>query len=62
MPVSKPMKLISLMFDQDEKAQLEKLARERNISLSHAIREGARMYLSEWRDRESAEGREVPVP
>lgn len=53
MPVTKPMKLISLMFDEDEKRQLADLAQRQNISLSHAIREGARLYLHEWQERES---------
>ena len=55
MPVSKPMKLIALRLDEDEKRRLEQLARDRNVTLSHALREGARIYLGELRDRRDSE-------
>lgn len=55
MPVSKPMKLISLMFDEDEKRQLADLAKRQNVSLSHAIRQGARLYMQEWQEHERDE-------
>lgn len=45
--ISKPMKLIALRMDEDEKARLEHLASERDISLSMALREGARLYLGD---------------
>jgi len=47
---SKPMKLMTLRLNVDEKRRLEKLAREQHITLSHALREGAKLYLDELRD------------
>lgn len=47
MPVSKPMQLVAIRFDADEKARLAQLAAERNITLSYAIRQGVRLYLDE---------------
>ncbi len=48
MPTTKPMKLFSLLLDEDEKKRLAELAAARNVSLSYAMREGARMYLQDW--------------
>lgn len=47
MPLSKPMQIVNLRLDPDEKARLAELAAERNITLSYAFREGIRMYLDE---------------
>jgi hypothetical protein len=47
MSISKPMKLIALRMDEEEKARLEHLASERDVSLSVALREGARLYLGD---------------
>ena len=41
------MKLIALRMDEEEKARLEHLASERDVSLSMALREGARLYLGD---------------
>jgi predicted transcriptional regulator len=46
-PLSKPMKLICLRLDEDEKARLQELAAERNLTLSYVLREGARLYLED---------------
>jgi predicted DNA-binding protein len=43
--VSKPMKLITLRIDEEEKARLEQLAERGNVTLSRALREGAALYL-----------------
>lgn len=51
MPLSTPMKIITLRFDPEEKARLQELAAARNITLSHALREGARLYLDEFSAR-----------
>jgi len=48
MSVSKPMKLLTLRLDPDEKARLEQIAAERHVTLSYALREGARLYLEEF--------------
>lgn len=48
MPVSKPMQLLTLRLDPDEKARLEAIAAERHVTLSYAFREGARLYLEEF--------------
>jgi len=45
------MKLITLRIDAEEKARLEQLAEERNVTLSRALREGACLYLGEVRER-----------
>src|ERR1041385_4985574 len=49
--VSRPMKLIALRIDEEEKARLEQLAEERDVTLSRALREGAALYLSELREK-----------
>jgi hypothetical protein len=43
------MKLIALRIDEEEKARLEQLAEERDVTLSRALREGAALYLSDLR-------------
>lgn len=47
--VTKPMLTASIMLRMTpaEKRKLAKLARDRNVSLSYALREGARMWLEE---------------
>jgi hypothetical protein len=45
------MKLIALRIDEEEKARLEQLAEERDVTLSRALREGAALYLSELREK-----------
>jgi predicted transcriptional regulator len=52
MPTSKPMKLMTLLMDEDEKRQLQQLARDQNITLSYALREGARRYLAERQEHD----------
>jgi hypothetical protein len=49
MPVSKPMKLITLRIAEEEKARLEQLAQRGNVTLSRALREGAALYLADAR-------------
>jgi hypothetical protein len=58
--VSKPMKLVALRIDEEQKARLEQLAEERDVTLSRAFREGALLYLSELREKaHQARGRDV---
>jgi hypothetical protein len=45
------MKLIALRIDEEEKARLEQLAEERDVTLSRALREGAALYLSDLREK-----------
>jgi hypothetical protein len=47
--ISRPMKLIALRIDEEEKSRLEQLAEERDVTLSRALREGAALYLSDLR-------------
>ena len=54
--VSKPMKLITLRIDEEEKARLEQLAERGNVTLSRALREGAGLYFAE-RQAKSHRGR-----
>jgi hypothetical protein len=49
--VSKPMKLVTLRIDEEQKARLEQLAEERDVTLSRAFREGAILYLNELREK-----------
>jgi hypothetical protein len=54
------MKLIALRIDEEQKARLEQLAEERDVTLSRAFREGATLYLSELREKaHKALGRDV---
>lgn len=54
MPTTGPMKLVTVLMDDDEKKRLAELAAERNISLSYALREGARQLLGDASARREA--------
>lgn len=41
------MKLMTLRMPTEEKARLEQLAKQRNVTLSHALREGVKLFLEE---------------
>jgi hypothetical protein len=56
MSVSKPLQLVSLRLTPQEKRNLAQLAADQHVTLSHALREGARLYLE---DLEA--GRRKPV-
>jgi predicted transcriptional regulator len=45
------MKLVALRIDEEQKARLEQLAEERDVTLSRAFREGAMLYLSDLREK-----------
>jgi hypothetical protein len=45
------MKLVALRIDEEQKARLEQLAEERDVTLSRAFREGAVLYLNELREK-----------
>jgi hypothetical protein len=47
---SRPMKLVTVWLTEDEKATLDALAREEKITLSHAMREGLKLYFEDARD------------
>src|SRR4051812_35128970 len=49
--VSRPMKIITLRIDEEEKARLEQLAEAGDITLSRALREGAALYLKDFQGR-----------
>jgi hypothetical protein len=49
--ISKPMKIITLRIDEEEKARLEQLAERGNVTLSRALREGAALYLGDLHGR-----------
>ncbi len=51
MPTSAPLKtaMFTLRLSPEEKADLERKAADRNLSLSEALRDGARAYLDELR-------------
>jgi len=48
--VSKPMKLVTVWFTEDEKKFLDELAKRENVTLSKALREGAQLYFQDARD------------
>lgn len=50
MPVSKPLQMFAVRLSDEDRALLEAKAAERHITLSHAIREGLRLYCQEARD------------
>src|SRR5436190_753218 len=49
--VSRPMKIITLRIDEEEKARLEQLAEAGDVTLSRALREGAALYLRDLQGR-----------
>ena len=42
--VSKPMKLVTVWFTEEEKAILDELAKTENVTLSKALRGGAELF------------------
>jgi hypothetical protein len=48
--VSKPMKLVTVWFTEEEKRFLDELAKKENVTLSKALREGASLYFDDARD------------
>jgi hypothetical protein len=66
--VSKPMKLVTVWFTEEEKAFLDELAKTEDVTLSKALREGAQLYFedaaeklgaSEWLEARRGEGGEA---
>ena len=47
--VSKPMKLVTVWFTEEEKAFLDELAKTEHVTLSKALREGAQLYFEDVR-------------
>ena len=47
---SRPMKLVTVWFTEEEKAFLDELAKRENVTLSRALREGAQMYFQDAKD------------
>lgn len=59
------MRVVTLRMDPSEKARLEMLARQKNVTLSWALREGARLMLEDakhWLNEDSEEGQLVAIP
>jgi len=57
---SKPMKLVTVWFTEEEKAFLDELAKKENITLSKALREGAQLYFDDakgWVEERRTDGR-----
>ena len=58
--VSKPMKLVTVWFTEEEKAFLDELAKKENVTISKALREGVQMYFAdakEWIEERKGEER-----
>lgn len=49
--VSKPMKLVTVWFTEEEKAFLDELAKTEDVTLSKALREGAKLYFEETAEK-----------
>lgn len=49
--VSKPMKLVTVWFTEEEKAFLDELAKTEKVTLSKALREGAQLYFEDAADK-----------
>jgi hypothetical protein len=47
---SRPMKLVTVWFTEEEKAFLDELAKRENVTLSRALREGAQLYFQDAKD------------
>ncbi len=49
MAITKPMRTVSYMlrFTPQEKARLERLAADQEVTLAHALREGAKLLLQD---------------
>ncbi len=59
--MSKPMKLVTVWFTEEEKAFLDELAKKENVTISKALREGVQMYFAdakEWIEERKGEERE----
>jgi hypothetical protein len=48
--VSKPMKLVTVWFTEEEKAFLDELAKQENVTISKALREGLKLYFEDAKD------------
>jgi hypothetical protein len=68
--ISKPMKLVTVWFTEDEKAFLDELARSEDVTLSKALRGGAQLYFEDaagklgagdWLEARRGEGGEGAV-
>jgi hypothetical protein len=58
--MSKPMKLVTVWFTEEEKAFLDELAKKENVTISKALREGVQMYFAdakEWIEERKGEER-----
>lgn len=51
MPVSAPLRLMTFKLTPDERARLEEIARDRNVTFTEAIREGLKPYAQEYEGR-----------
>ena len=47
---SRPMKLVTVWFTEEEKAFLDELAKREKVTLSRALREGSQLYFQDARD------------
>lgn len=47
---SRPMRLVTVWFTEEEKATLDELAKREKVTLSRALREGAQLYFEDAKD------------
>jgi hypothetical protein len=47
---SRPMKLVTVWFTEEEKAILDDLAKREKVTVSRALREGAQLYFQDAKD------------
>ena len=63
--VSRPMKLVTVWFTEEEKKFLDELAKRENVTLSKALREGAQLYFQdarEWIEERQGDDGRAPSP
>ncbi len=62
---SRPMKLVTVWFTEEEKAILDELAAQERVTISRALREGAMLYFKDaqdWIEARRGEDRGVEAP
>jgi hypothetical protein len=47
---SRPMKLVTVWFTEEEKAVLDELAKRQKVTLSQALRGGAQLFFEDAKD------------
>jgi hypothetical protein len=57
--ISKPMQVVAVRLTEEERAKLQRVANEHDVTLSWVIRQGAKLYaedLAKWLDERTRKG------